>query len=42
MVYVDDIIVISDSEDGINKLKQHLNHFQTKDLGCLIFFLVLK
>ena len=40
IVYVDDIIITSSDRDGIQKLKQHLfNHFQTKDLGKLKYFL---
>ena len=40
IVYVDDIIVKSSDQDGIQKLKQHLfSHFQTKDLGKLKYFL---
>ena len=40
IVYVDDIIITGSDQDGIQKLKQHLfNHFQTKDLGKLKYFL---
>ena len=40
IVYVDDIVIISTDQDGIQKLKQHLfSHFQTKDLGKLKYFL---
>ena len=40
LVYVDDIIVASDSLDSIDVLKVFLNdHFKIKDLGILRYFL---
>ena len=40
VVYVDDIVITDNDQDGIQKLKQHLfTHFQTKDLGKLKYFL---
>ena len=40
MVYVDDIVIIGDDNEGIKALKQHLfQNFQTKDLGPLRYFL---
>ena len=40
IVYVNDIVIIGNDQDGIQKLKQHLfSHFQTKDLGKLKYFL---
>ena len=40
IVYVDDIVIMGNDQDGIQRLKQHLfNHFQTKDLGKLKYFL---
>ena len=40
IVYVDDIVITSSDHDGIQKFKQHLfNHFQTKDLEKLKYFL---
>ena len=40
IVYVDDIVITSSDQDGIQRLKQHLfSHFQTKDLGKLKYFL---
>ena len=40
VVYVDNIIITSSDQDGIQKLKQHFfTHFQTKDLGKLKYFL---
>ena len=40
IVYVDDIVIMNSDQDGIRKLKQHLfNHFQTKDLGKLKYFM---
>ena len=43
IIYVDDIVITSSNQDSIQKLKQHLfNHFQTKDLGKLKYFLDIK
>ena len=43
IVYVDDIVITGSDQDDIQKLKQHLfNHFQTKDLGKLKYFLGIK
>ncbi|XP_070044109.1 retrovirus-related Pol polyprotein from transposon RE1 isoform X1 [Nicotiana tomentosiformis] len=40
VVYVDDIVIIGNDQDCITNLKQHLfQHFQTKDLGRLKYFL---
>ena len=40
IVYVDDIVITSNDQDGIRKLRQHLfNHFQTKDFEKLKYFL---
>ncbi|KAJ9685079.1 hypothetical protein PVL29_017204 [Vitis rotundifolia] len=40
VVYVDDIVITSSDQNGIQNLKQHLfTHFQTKDLGKLKYFL---
>ena len=40
VVYVDDIIITGNDYENINNLKQHLfQHFQTKDLGRLRYFL---
>ena len=40
IVYVDNIIITGNDQDGIQKLKQHLfSHIQTKDLGKLKYFL---
>ena len=40
IVYVDDIVITGTDQDGTQKLKQHLfNHFQTKYLGKLKYFL---
>ena len=37
---MDDIVISSSDQDGIQKLKQHLfSHFHTKDLGKLKYFL---
>ena len=39
-VYVDDIVITGSDRDDIRRLQQHLfNHFQTKDLGKLKYFL---
>ncbi|RVW70963.1 Retrovirus-related Pol polyprotein from transposon RE1 [Vitis vinifera] len=43
VVYVDDIVITGSDQEGIQRLKQHLfNHFQTKDLGKLNYFLGLE
>ena len=40
IIYVDDIVIMGNDQDGIQMLKQHLfSHFQTKDLGKLKYFL---
>ena len=40
VVYVDDIVITGNDQDGITNLKQHLfKHFQTKDLVRLKYFL---
>ena len=40
IVYVYDIVIIGNDQDGIQRLKQHLfNHFQTKDLRKIKYFL---
>ena len=40
VVYVDEIFITGNDQDGITDLKQHLfKHFQTKDLGRLKYFL---
>ena len=40
---MDDIVITGRDQDSIKKLKQHLfNHFQTKDLGKLEYFLGIK
>ncbi|RVW35568.1 Retrovirus-related Pol polyprotein from transposon RE1 [Vitis vinifera] len=40
VVYVDDIVITGSDQEGIQRLKQHFfNHFQTKDLGKLKYFL---
>ena len=40
IVYVDNIVITGSNQDGIHRLKQHLfDHFQTKDLGKLKYFL---
>ncbi|KAF3633189.1 Omega-amidase NIT2 [Capsicum annuum] len=39
VVYVNDIVITDNDQDGITNLKQHLfQHFQTKDLGRLKYF----
>ena len=43
VVYVDDIVIIGNDQDSIQKLKQHLfTHFQTKGLGKLKYFLEIE
>ncbi|KAF3652826.1 putative boron transporter 5 [Capsicum annuum] len=43
VVYVDDIVITGNDQNGITNLKQHLfQHFQTKDLGRLKYFLGIK
>ena len=40
VIYVDDIVLTGSDHHGISQVKQHLcQHFQTKDLGKLIYFL---
>ena len=40
IVYMDDIVITNNDQDGIQRLKQHLfSHFQTKNLGKLKYFL---
>ncbi|XP_072076868.1 uncharacterized protein [Arachis hypogaea] len=40
VVYVDDIVITADDHEGITQLKQHLfDHFQTKDMEKLKYFL---
>ena len=40
VVYVDDIVLTGSDHHGISQVKQHLcQHFQTKDLGKLRYFL---
>ena len=40
VVFVDDIVITGSDQEGIQRLKQHcFNHFQTKDLGKLKYFL---
>ena len=40
IVYVDDIVITGNDQDGIQRLKQHLfSHFQITDLGKLKYFL---
>jgi len=40
IVYVDDIVITENDSTTICWLKKHLfSHFQTKDLGCLKYFL---
>ena len=37
---MDDIVIMGNDQDGIQRLKQHLfSHFKTKDLGKLKYFL---
>ena len=41
--YVDNIVITSNYQDSIRNLKQHLfNHFRTKDLGKLKYFLEIE
>ena len=40
---MDDIVITGSDQNGIQKLKQHIfNHFQTKDLGKLKYFLSIE
>ena len=40
IVYVDDIVITGDDDQGIEKVKQHLsNEFEVKDLGQMRYFL---
>ena len=40
---MDDIVITSNDQDGIHKLKQHIfNHFQTKDLRKLKYFISIE
>ena len=40
IVYVDDIVITGNDQDGIQRLKQHLfSHFQTEDLGKHKYFM---
>ena len=40
---MDDIVITGNNQDGIQRLKQHLfNHFQTKDLRKLKYFLKIE
>ena len=39
-VYVDDIVITSNDDEGVQLLKSHLSkHFHMKDLGLLRYFL---
>jgi len=43
LVVLDDIVITGDDTKGIDSLKKHLQqHFQTKDLGFLKYFLGIK
>ena len=43
VIYIDDIVIIGDDQDGINQLNQHLfYHFQTQYLGLLKYFLSIE
>ena len=40
IVYMDDIVITSNDQDGIQRLKRHLfSNFQTKELGKLKYFM---
>ena len=39
IVYVDDILITGNDQDGIQRLKHLFSHFHTKDLGKLKYFL---
>ena len=39
IVYVDGVVITCSDQDGIRKLKHLFNHFQTKELGKLKYFL---
>ena len=43
IVYVDDIVITDNDQDGIKRLKQHLFiHFQTMNLRKLKYFLAIE
>ena len=43
IIYLDDIVITGNDQDGIQRMKQHLfSHFQTKDLGKLKYFVGIR